>query len=88
MIDTELKFLENDIAEVINLFVDKNSIDLRHRLSESEGKIVNTVTVNGRVFAYGNLLALPNDEIIRKRLIKRYAKLSVYKALVKVFESS
>ncbi len=86
MIDTELKFLENDIAEVINLFSDRNSVDLRHRFSESEGKIVNTVTVNGRVFAYGNLLTLPNNEIVRKRLIKRYAKLSVYKALVKVFE--
>ena len=86
MIDTELKFLENDIAEVINLFVDKDSVDIRHRFSETENKIVNTVTVNGRVFAYGNLLTLPNDEIVRKRLIKRYVKLSVYKALVKVFE--
>ena len=86
MIDTELKFLENDIAEVINLFVDKDSVNLRHRFTESENKIVNTITVNGRVFAYGNLITLPNDEIVRKRLIKRYAKLSVYKALSKVFE--
>lgn len=86
MIDTELKFLENDIAEVINLFADKDSVNLRHRFTESENKIVNTITVNGRVFAYGNLITLPNDEIIRKRLIKRYAKLSVYKALSKVFE--
>ena len=86
MIDTELKFLENDIAEVINLFVDKDSVNLRHRFTESENKIVNTITVNGRVFAYGNLITLPNDEIVRKRLIKRYAKLSAYKALSKVFE--
>ena len=86
MIDTELKFLENDIAEVINLFADKDSVNLRHRFTESENKIVNTITVNGRVFAYGNLITLPNDEIVRKRLIKRYAKLSAYKALSKVFE--
>ncbi len=86
MIDTELKYLENDLAEVINLFADKDSIHLRHRFSETENKIVNTVTVNGRVFAYGNLISLPKDIITRKRLIKRYAKLSVYKALTKVFE--
>ncbi len=86
MIDTELTFLENDLCEVVNLFADKESINLRHRFSESENKIVNTVTVNGRVFAYGNLISLPQDKIVRKRLIKRYAKLSVYKALSKVFE--
>ena len=38
MIDTELKFLENDIAEVINLFVDKDNVDLKHRFSEKENK--------------------------------------------------
>lgn len=86
MISSELSFLENDLAEVVNLFTDKNSINIRHFFKESENKIVNTINVDGKVFAYGNLIVLPKDEIIRKRLIKRYAKLSVYKALSKVFE--
>lgn len=85
MIDTELKHLENDILEVVNLFTTADDINLRHRFSSTENKIVNTITINGSVYAYGNLLALPNDEILRKRLIKRYTKLSVYKALSKVF---
>ena len=86
MISSELSFLENDLCEVVNLFTDKNSINIRHFFKESENKIVNTINVDGKVFAYGNLMILPNDEIVRKRLIKRYAKLSLYKALCKVFE--
>ncbi len=85
MIDAQLKFLENDIAEVVNLFVNKDDITLRHSFTESENKIVNTVVVNGKVYAFGNLICLPNDEVIRKRLIKRFAKLSVYKALSNFF---
>ncbi len=86
MISTELPFLENDLTEVVNLFTDKNSINIRHFFKESENKIVNTINVDGKIFAYGNLTVLPKDEIVRKRLIKRYAKLSLYKALSKVFE--
>ena len=85
MIDTELKHLENDILEVVNLFTTADNINLRHRFSFTENKIVNTITINGSVYAYGNLLTLPKYEIVRKRLIKRYTKLSVYKALCKVF---
>ena len=70
MIDTELKHLENDILEVVNLFTTAEDINLRHRFSSTENKIVNTITINGSVYAYGNLLTLPDDEIVRKRLIK------------------
>ena len=69
----------------MNLFTTADDINLRHRFSSTENKIVNTITINGSVYAYGNLLTLPSDEIVRKRLIKRYTKLSVYKALSKVF---
>ena len=86
MINAELKELENDIAEVVNLFTTVENINLVHKVTISDNKIVNTVTVNGNVYAYGNLISLPSDQIIRKRLIKRYAKLSVYKALCKVYD--
>lgn len=86
MINVELKELENEIAEVVNLFTTVQDINLGHRVTISDNKIVNTVTVNGSVYAYGNLISLPNDKIVRKRLIKRYAKLSVYKALCKVYD--
>lgn len=82
MIDTNLDFCKNELIEVLNLFEDVENMRIRHRFSESEKKVVNTVTVNGQVYAYGNLMRY-NGEIERKRLIKRYAKLSLYKALSK-----
>lgn len=85
MIDTKIEFLENELNEVIRLFDGCENLNVKHRLKESEGKLVNTITVNGQVFAYGNLVPSFKDEIERKRLIKRYAKLSVYKALSKTF---
>ncbi len=85
MIDTKIEFLENELNEVIRLFDRGENLNVKHRLKESEGKLVNTITVNGQVFAYGNLVPIFKDEIERKRLIKRYSKLSVYKALSKTF---
>ncbi len=82
MIDTNLNFCENELVEVLNMFDGANDLRIRHRFSETENKVVNTVTINGQVYAYGNLIKY-NGEIEKKRLVKRYAKLSVYKALAK-----
>ncbi len=86
MIDTDLKFLESELKEVINLFDGGDELNIRHRFKESENKFVNTITANGKIYAYGNLTGEITDEIERKRLLKRYAKLSLYKALSKYFE--
>ena len=56
MIDTDLKAFESDLNEVLNLFPDSENIKVRHAFKEGDGKVVNTVTVNGSVFAYGNLI--------------------------------
>ena len=81
MIDTNLENSLNDLTEVVNLFGTVEDFNIRHRFTQGEGKVVNTVTVNGKVYAYGNLIKDTADQIVRKRLIKRYAKLSMYKAL-------
>lgn len=86
MIDTNQPEFLNDLKEVVNMFCDSDAVSIRHRFKESENKIVNTVTVNGKVFAYGNLVGELKDEIKRKRILKRYAKLSLYKGLAKFFE--
>ena len=86
MIDTNLEFLQSELKEVVNLFDCGDSLNIKHRLKDGDGKFVNTVTVNGKVFAYGNLIGSFDGEIERKRLVKRYAKLSLYKALSKFFE--
>ena len=82
MIDTNLNFCENELVEVLNMFNGDVDLRIRHRFTETENKVVNTVTINGQVYAYGNLIRY-SDEIEKKRLVKRYAKLSVYKALSK-----
>lgn len=82
MIDTNLKICENELIEVLNMFDGADQLSIRHRFSETEKKVVNTITVNGQVYAYGNLVSF-SDQIEKKRLVKRYAKLSLYKALSK-----
>ena len=80
MIDSKLDYLVSELKEVENLF-GGGDFNIRHLFSETENKLVNTIVVNGKSYAYGNLIKPFRDEIERKRIIKRYAKLSVYKAL-------
>ena len=86
MIETNLEFLLSELKEVGNLFDGGDSLKIRHKFTESENKFVNTVTINGKIYAYGNLVGAFKDDIEKKRLVKRYAKLSLYKGLSKYFE--
>ena len=81
MIDTSLAFLENDLKEVANMFDGGADLKIKHRFTEGENKVVNTITINGKVYAYGNLVQPFKDDIERKRIIKRFAKLALYKGL-------
>ncbi len=85
MIDTDLKQLESELKEVINLFF-AEQLNIKHRFKESDKKFVNTITINGKVFAYGNFVGDISNQLEYKRLVKRYAKLSLYKALSRYFE--
>lgn len=87
MIDTNLTFCQSELIEVINLFESAEKLNIRHKFTESENKFVNTVTVDGQTYAYGNFIGKITDEVERKRLTKRYAKLSIYKALSKKFNA-
>ena len=81
MIETDLAFCVNDLNETFRMVCGGNDMPVHHTCILKEDRVVNTVTVGGRSYVYGNYLGKPADEIERKRLIKRYAKLSVYKAL-------
>lgn len=85
MIDTNLDFLTAELKEVVNLFEGAETANIRHKFTEGENKFVNTVTINGKVYAYGNLTGEIKDQIEKKRLVKRYAKLSLYKGLSKFY---
>ncbi|MBE5734190.1 MAG: coproporphyrinogen dehydrogenase HemZ [Clostridiales bacterium] len=86
MIDTNLPQFESELIEVVNLFDGGDALTIRHRFKESENKFINTVTINGQVYAYGNLVKIVDGELEKKRLTKRYAKLSLYKGLAKHFQ--
>lgn len=81
MIKSDLEFCLNELNEVINLFDGCENIDIRHLFTQKEDRVINTIVVGGKSYAYGNLVKPFNDKIEEKRLEKRYAKLSLYKAL-------
>lgn len=81
MIDTNVKNLEAELLELIRFFPRSEELNVRHRFTEKENKFVNAVTVNGKTYAYGNLVKATADLLEKKRIIKRYAKLSLYKAI-------
>ena len=82
MINTDLPIFEGDLKEVINLFEGAEQMNIRHLFSESEKKLVNTIVLDGKKsYAYGNLIPDSLTQIEKKRYLKRYAKLSLYKAL-------
>ncbi len=86
MIDTNVEFCKHDLEEMMLMFEGGNALFVKHQFSENGNKVVNTITVNGQTFAYGNLIGSVKNDIERKRLVKRYAKLSLYKVLSKVLE--
>ncbi|MBO5713991.1 MAG: coproporphyrinogen dehydrogenase HemZ, partial [Clostridia bacterium] len=81
MIETQLEYVNHDLTELLNMFGDAEKFNIKHLFSEKPDRVVNTIVINGKAFAYGNLLPNIKDETDKKRLYKRYAKLSFYKAL-------
>lgn len=81
MIDSNTPAFLNDLQEVVNLFFCGQEFNIKHRFKKSEGKFVNTLTIDGQTYAYGNFVGELSGELEEKKLTKRYAKLSLYKAL-------
>ena len=86
MIITDLPNFQSELNEVENLFEGASDMRIRHLFSQGENRVVNTVVVGGKSYAFGNLLSKNLTEIEQKRLLKRYAKLAIYKALSKYFD--
>ncbi|MBP5466151.1 MAG: coproporphyrinogen dehydrogenase HemZ [Clostridia bacterium] len=84
MIETDLPKILPDLKEIENLFAEYWELGIKHRFSDGGDRIVNTVIVNGKAYAYGTYIG-NTDEIVKKRLVKRYAKLAVYKTLSRIF---
>ncbi len=85
MIETKLPNFLSDLNEVENLFDGAKDLKIRHLFADKGTRVVNTVIVGGNSYAFGNLMPENADAIEKKRLVKRYAKLAIYKALSKHF---
>lgn len=81
--ESNLEFCNKELKEVVDMFdFDMNEdYKIKHIFSSSENKVVNTVVINGKALAYGNLVGTFSSELERKRIYKRYAKLSIYKGI-------
>ena len=80
-IETNLKYLEYELAQVLELF--KAEYKISHRFTESDDKYINTVEIDGELYRYESDCYSSADELIKKRMIKRSAKLAIYLALEK-----
>lgn len=87
MIRSNFSFLENELGEVLRLFYEEEP-DLVHEGSDRGGEWQDVFRLEGETFCRTHALGLPGDELIRKRLIKRFAKLSLYEALSEKFGRS
>ncbi len=79
MLTTNCIFLENELLDVARLFKNRpQSID--HAFRYSEGVFFNDFTVDGRQFSFKDTGQVC-DELIYKRLERRFAKLRLYEIL-------
>ena len=83
MIETNLPAFLGDLKETVGMFINAEDLNIRHEFKENNGKFVNTVIIDGKTYAFGNYVGELKGETLKKRIVKRYAKLSLYKALSK-----
>ena len=81
MLTTDCKFLENELMDVVRLF-EKRPTSISHSFRFSEGVFYNDFTVNGVEYSFKDEGQVC-DEIVYKRLERRYAKLALYAILSK-----
>ena len=79
MLTTDCKFLENELMDVVRLF-EKRPTSICHTFRFEDGVFYNDFTVDGQAYSFKNEGQVC-DEIVYKRLERRYAKLSLYQIL-------
>ena len=93
MITSNVEKLVPEIREVVVLFCDPNDVLVNHEFTFSDGAFYNKIQVSlGTVssnsttmtFSYRDVPPKITSELEEKRYVKRYAKLSTYRALVKL----
>ena len=82
MIKTDLPVFQKDLEEEISMFSGASNLTIRHIFSDKGERVSNTIVIDGeKSYAFGNLMPKTDNEIERKRFLKRFSKLALYKAL-------
>lgn len=80
-IRTDAEWLEAEFIEESKFFrISERDIDVTHTARLENGAFINELTVDGKKYEYSDTHAYSN-ELERKRYFRRYAKLSLYRAL-------
>ena len=79
MLNTDCKFLENELMDVVRLF-EKRPTSISHSFRFLDGVFYNDFQVDGVDYAFQDEGQVC-DEIVYKRLERRYAKLALYQIL-------
>lgn len=79
MLNTNSEYLRPEIMDVLRAFGCEND-DFTHYVSCSGGKIFNSIEYAGGFYDFEDECA-EEDEIVFRRLVKRYTKLAFYKTL-------
>lgn len=80
MTETNLINMKSELEDEERAFSSFGVFNIKHEYTEKEDTAVNSVEVNGRKFVFTEKLTF-KDGVLEKRLIKRFAKLAVYKAI-------
>ena len=83
MLKTNCAFLENELMDAVRLF-EKRPENIEHEFHYENGIFYNAFVVDGEAFSFADEGAAEN-EILYKRLERRYAKLGLYKVLSKKY---
>lgn len=81
MVQSKIKEFEHDLNEILLMFDGGKDLSVRHLFNDGEDRFVNTIVIGNKSYAFGTLKPEMKDEIEKKRIYKRYAKLALYKAL-------
>ncbi len=77
---TDLNWMEADFIEASKFFENTEELTVVHLHEEDGDRLIDKISIGGKEYSYEKEI-VANDDIEKKRYVKRYAKLALYKSL-------
>ncbi len=77
---TDLNWMEADFIEASKFFENTEELTVVHAHDEDGDRLIDKISIGGKEYSYEKEI-VANDDIEKKRYVKRYAKLALYKSL-------